>query len=399
MSNKNKSILCNVCGSKETLMVLTLPRYPLNSVFTENPSFKGIREDFDLYQCQKCNHVQALTALLPEDIYNDNYNFPHTASGVVTRKKIFLEHILDNFIELKFNRVIDIGCNSLSLLSDLKSNGIKANHFIGIDPAPLPEDDKSIEKIIFIQGFAEEVDIPFGKTDLPDLIVSDQVFEHIPNINVMLASFSKKIAVNSVFVISVPSLELLTKHYNFQMLIHEHVNYFTEDSLTNLFFFSNPGFLRVTSEFITIPHIGTLIQSFRLTGGQHKRHLLNKINPWIDFNNNFTIYKNQLKVVEEHLQRLSENEQIYGFGASYIVAILAYFMESDLSFLTAIIDDTPYKRNKYVPGVKPRIVSLEDVSSLSEVVIFITAPQASRAIMNRLIPLNPQMIVSPQFIS
>ena len=285
------------------------------------------------------------------------------------------------------------------MLSTLKSNGINASHFIGIDPASLPYDDLNNEGIIFIQGFAEEVDIPYDQTDLPDLVVSDQVFEHIPNVNITLERFSKKIAFNSVFVIGVPSMELLIKHHNFQMLIHEHVNYFTEDSLTNLFSLSHPGFLRLTSKLITLPHSGILVQSFRLTDGHHKPKELNTINPWIDFNKNFSIYKNQLKVVGEHLQRLSVDEKIYGFGASYLIANLAYFMESDLSFLTAIIDDTPYKRNKYVPGIKPRIVNLEDANGLREAVIFITAPQTFRPIMKRLIPLNPQLIVSPQFIS
>ena len=77
---------------------------------------------------------------------------------------------------------------------------------------------------------------------------------------------------------------------------------------------------------------------------------------------------------------------------------LAYFMESDLSFLNDIIDDTPYKWNKFIPGIKPRIINIDDAMEPEKAIFFISAPQTFRPIMKRLASLNPQMIVNPRFI-
>jgi hypothetical protein len=86
---------------------------------------------------------------------------------------------------------------------------------------------------------------------------------------------------------------------------------------------------------------------------------------------------------------------IYGFGASDITANLAYFFESDFSELRNIIDDTPYKQNRFIPRLRPVIVNSTQISDWSTSTILITAPQANRPILGRLLKLKPKKIISP----
>jgi hypothetical protein len=94
----------------------------------------------------------------------------------------------------------------------------------------------------------------------------------------------------------------------------------------------------------------------------------------------------------------SEDGGIYGFGASDITGNLAYFFETDFSELRHIIDDTPYKQERFIPRLKPSIVGSAHMNDWSSSTILITAPQASRPILGRLLGLKPKKIISPNVI-
>ncbi len=215
--------------------------YPLNSLDLTEADFKYSDKfkprDFSLYICKLCGHFQATSGVKLSELYNDEYNYNTQNSGVQGRISFFLSQ-LKEVIDIKFNRVIDIGCYDLSLLKKSGKN-IKANYYIGIDPSiPSPLLDNN-DGIICYKDYVDNVDIPFFDEKLPDLIISDQTFEHIPSINSTLGYISSIVAKNSIFAICVPSMEVLIQKLNFHNLIHEHVNYFSIFTLSKLFELNN----------------------------------------------------------------------------------------------------------------------------------------------------------------
>jgi hypothetical protein len=250
--------------------------------------------------------------------------------------------------------------------------------------------------ILFINGYFQDVTIPHLNPDLPDLIVSDQVFEHIPGTRAVLASLAQAFAPDSMLLICVPSTELLTENFSFHNLIHEHLNYFSAATLAKLF--TDAGFALRHSELNNELTVGLLLQVF---GNPRGRADLAK-GPGIPqpenlpdrFVAHYEVFRNVLCEVGK-LIRAPRGGPAYGFGASDITGNLAYFMRSDFAELANLVDDTPYKKNRYIPYLKPQIIGSECVADWTRATVLITAPQANRPIIRRLLTLNPKKIINP----
>jgi hypothetical protein len=376
--------------------MLSLPRYPLNSLYL--PSYdedEKYLSDLFLLNCGRCFHVQATSMISVDDLYNAGYSYSVDNSGAQGRQDFFVSRVLKHAEGRKFNRVIELGCFDLSLLRKLKAHGLSADHWIGVDPVPLRKPDDG-DDILFINGYFQDVDIPYLNKGLPDLVISDQVFEHIPSTNLVFDSFSKAAAPDSSFIVCVPSLELMIDNFSFHNIIHEHLNYFSAEALTNLF--KACGCELLHSELNNELTVGLLLQIYKNShrpGGNAASNVgaefLSK------FECNYEIFEETLKSAG-HFIRRNAKERIYGFGASDITANLAYFLKSDFSELRNIIDDTPYKQNRFIPHLKPLITGSNTISDWPTSTILITAPQASRPIISRLLALKPKKIISPMIV-
>jgi hypothetical protein len=385
---------CKICDNNSLELVLALPNFPLNTIylneFTMGNKFK---KNLDLYCCPNCGHFQSISEVKIEELYNDDYQYHPTSPNVQNRVEFINEQLL-KFKNIKFNRIIDVGCNDTSLLKKLKTT-LSANHFIGIDPSISSEImNENPNDFILFKDYIENIEIPYFDSNLPDLVVSDQTFEHIPNISLSLNHLNNQVSVGSYFAINVPSFEALIEKLNFNFIIHEHLHYFTINTLTYLF---EKHKLTLENYFIEYK-----VTSNYLFGIFSKKPIFEKSNlkPNIYtkhyFNTYFKLFKNMLKETNNILSQISKTEKIYGFGASDITAPLAYFMETDFNYLTNILDDTSYKQNKYYPNLFPQIINSK--GDFNDSICLITSPQASRYLINRLKELNFKKIINPNGI-
>lgn len=386
---------CNVCASLNLNQVIALPNYPLNSIYLTKSELINTEKykprDFSLYICEKCGLFQALSSVELDEFYNDDYNYQTQNSGVQGRVSFFLSQ-LNTLESIKFNRVIDIGCYDLSLLKAVKEK-IQANHFIGVDPSMPNYCLENQDGILCFKDYVDNVELPYFSSELPDLIISDQTFEHIPTINSTLGNVVQKVSEDSVFAICVPSLEVLIEKLNFHNLIHEHLNYFSIHTLNRLFTLNDLTLKRYTLNYVST--CGFLFGIFIKNRNRSNEVFLDENT--IDKNlflKYYDLFKSSIERTNEIIKDL-ETERIYGFGASDITANLAYFMNSDFSFLNNILDDTDYKQNRFIPFLKPEIKSPVEITDLNNSNCLITSPQAARYIYNRLNNFGFKKIINP----
>jgi Methyltransferase domain/Putative zinc binding domain/C-methyltransferase C-terminal domain len=389
----NVSGRCSVCGACDLHPLLSLPEYPLNSLYL--PAYddgEKYRADLHLHDCPRCGHIQAISELPIEHFYNEAYSYTVNNAGAQGRQDFFVGRVLRHAAGKRFNRVIELGCFDLCLLKKLRAAGVVADHWIGIDPVPLHDAGNS-DGIVFINGYCQDVDIPFLNEDLPDLIISDQVFEHIPSTRDVLQTFSTRAAPGSSFIVCVPSVELLIDNFSFHNVIHEHLNYFSAATLAKLFEACDYRLLH--SELNNELTVGLLLQIYTTGRGAGRgAGIVDCSDLSAQFQRNYTMFKRTLASVRDFIGRGAAGG-IYGFGASDITANLAYFIESDFAELRNIIDDTPYKQNRFIPRLKPLIVNSARIDDWSASTILITAPQANRPILGKLLQLRPKKIIIP----
>ena len=395
---KNDKIInkCAICKSDSLELVVSLPNYPMNTVYLkskDNESKFGTK-NMRLFCCPICKHFQAISDLTPKDLYNDDYQYFTKNPGVQGRIKFFLKQ-LEPLRHIRFNRIIDIGCFDLSLLKEVKKEFF-ANTFIGIDPSIPKNLVDNTDGIMCYKNYTDNIKLPDSKSDLPDLIISDQTFEHIPEIDKSLKSFTSQLNENLYFAVCVPSLEVLIEKLNFHNLIHEHVNYFSIHTLTRLFENSSLFLNSYTIEYKT--SCGFLFAIYSSKSNLPKNHsiqlLVDNIYTREYFLRYYECFKNMLSICKKILSEEKE-AAIYGFGASDITANLAYFMDSDFSMLDVILDETEYKKNTYYPFLKPMIANPKDYIVKKGAVCLITAPQAARYIYNKLIDFEFKKIINP----
>lgn len=385
---------CRICDNISLDLTLSLPRYPLNTIYLDKfTNTEEFLKNMDLYCCFNCGHFQSHSEMPIEDLYHENYRYYPMSPNIKDRIN-FINNKLLKLQNIKFNRIIDVGCNDTSLLKKIKTT-LTANYFIGIDPSiPLDIISNNPDNFILFKDYVENTDIPHYNSNLPDLIISDQTFEHIPNINIALDHLNNQVSIGSYFAINVPSFEALIEKLNFNFLIHEHLHYFTINTLTYLF--EKHGLTleeyfieyKVTSNYL----FGLFIKKQKFEKSDPKENLYTKEY----FDTYFNLFKNMLKETNILLSHISKSEMVFGFGASDITSQLAYFMGTTFDYLSNILDDTFYKQDKYYPNLYPKIISPN--GDYSDKTCVITSPQASRYLITRVKELKFKKIINPNGI-
>ena len=98
-----------------------------------------------------------------------------------------------------------------------------------------------------------------------------------------------------------------------------------------------------------------------------------------------------------HARDQSTTGKKYAYGASQLLPLLAYHLQTDMSEFAAILDRSDTRIGKYFPGLPVPIIHPHNATDIAKSAVLITAVDSSRDILPNLIALNPQTIVRGVF--
>jgi SAM-dependent methyltransferase len=122
-------------------------------------------------------------------------------------------------------RVLEIGCGAGALLGRLRDAGAQA---IGVEPGAQAAERARAAGLDVITTSFERDAFPHGAFDL---IVHHAVLEHVPEPVSFIRDQLSLLAEDGVIVCSVPDCSLPMRAGDLSMLVHEHLSYFTPESL------------------------------------------------------------------------------------------------------------------------------------------------------------------------
>lgn len=192
------------------------------------------RGDMRLAFCPGCGYV-VNTAFDPAGTdYDTTYENALHFSGVFQEYSRAEARGLVERFDLKGRSVVEIGCGDgrfLSLLCELgagRGRGYDPSYHPSKNAEPLHPDAEIVTR------YFEEAD---AARERPDLVVSRQVLEHIPQPADLLRSLRRGLedAPDAVLAIEVPNAEFVLGQVSVWDLIYEHVSLFTAASLSRLF--------------------------------------------------------------------------------------------------------------------------------------------------------------------
>lgn len=368
------NIECPICGTNSVIFQETLQGYPVGNIYLTNfDEGRDYLKDFTLTQCF-CGHLMGQSKIPSEIFYKENYPYLGTSKIVKERHKFGVSFVSRLSDQGEINNIIDIGCSSMNLLRNFKQRTKIQGSFVGIDPVPLNE---IAEDIQFINDFFENSSFTLTNIyNTPNLILLDNVLEHIVDLREFLSKLIEWINVGDLVYICVPSLETMISKFRFEEISHEHVHYFSLTALHSLF--SNFGFHLLLQSNEEVFSRGYNFLLFRFDGLLRASAVNTREDRTMHIDQMFEQFKRELRRVE-----LPAKSQYWGVCASELTPAIAYFMGNSLDFLNAIFDTTDSKAEKYMPGVTAKILPwsrLVDVARSDS--FYVTVP----SLFNSVIP-------------
>lgn len=387
-----EKLLCSICRGDRLEEVVDLPNLPLTGIYvTEpDPNYRGIDQGFNV--CADCGHGQLRNAVDPDSVYDHTYTHRGGVSPIATGGNDFFADFLDNLTPgHTFDRILDVGCSDLYLSRKIAHKGRES---YGIDPVWKMDTPPSGEKINVIGALVEDVDFDKELSGRPDLVVSAHTFEHIDEPRAQLERLVEFAEDDALFIVEVPGFDTMLRIYRFDQVFHQHINHFSVASMRRLI--EELGCRYVTHTYNYNFWGGTMLTAFRKGVGSSgdsgdpapERPTANLAKERLK------IFRDQLENLTTYLERAKPGT-IYGYGAAQMLPVLAYHMNSDLSFMDSVLDDMPGRSNLTWPDLNVRIKQPTPDLDLTEATVVITALDSVRPIMRRCLGLSPRQIAVP----
>lgn len=334
--------------------------------FESQPKFK-----MRLVFCEDCYLLQIQDRVPPELLFKDYFYF---SSAITTLKNHFREYakeVTARFLTPSTATVVEIGCNDGVLVNPLAEQGIK--NVIGVDPATNVVKTVGNPKVNIVNDFFNEktADDILSRFGPADLIVANNVYAHVDDMHGLTRGIEKLLGPDGVFVFEVHYIRNLLEEFQYDMIYHEHLFYYSLLALDNFF---KTFQLEVFDVKPIQIHAGSMRYYVRRTGHLKKEKIsdavldlrkneltskYDKVETYLDYAN--ACNETRIALMDLLNKLKSNKKKIFGYGASGRANTIIQYCGITNTTLDCIIDDAPAKHGFYTPGSHILIQSRERI--------------------------------------
>ena len=257
--------------------------------------------------------------------------------------------------------VVDIGSNDGTLLKAFKRRGASV---LGIEPARNVGNlavAAGIPTLTEYFGNATVKQIGIGKAKI---ITANNVVSHVGDLNDFIDSVNVLLGPEGIFVFEVPWVVDVLRHYNFDIVYHEHLSYFGFRPLSNVL--EKHGLELVDVEYFPDIHGGSL-RGIAAHPAGYSKHAEAVGRIFREEEAGATLHS--LEEFSHHVQQIRldlvgllrglkrDGKKIVGYGAPAKATILLNYCSIDSSMLDFVTDTTPFKQGRFIPGVRIPILA------------------------------------------
>jgi len=223
---------CRVCGASIDPILSLGDQYVSTFLSPEQPN--GPKAPLKLVLCRQCRLLQ-LQHTVPGDMMYQNYWYRSGTNQTMRDALADISGAAARLVSLKEgDSVLDIGCNDGTLLGSYTVPGI---YKIGFDPAQnLAEFSRKIADKVLIGFF--DADRYFAEPELtkhsPKVVTSIAMFYDLEDPNKFVSDIKKIMHPEGVWIVQMSYLPLMLKQNDFGNICHEHLEYYSLQSLEYL---------------------------------------------------------------------------------------------------------------------------------------------------------------------
>ena len=282
---------------------------------------------------------------------------------------------------LKINKNMIIGAFSNKDKSLIKFLSLKTKKTFIINPLI---DFKRFPKLASYESlelfFNKNIERIKNKYEKSDLFIIRHTLEHTTNLKILLNSVAKLIKKNGHILIEIPDCEKQLKNGDHSVFWEEHNFYFTENSIKN--FLQNNGYTIVKFFRFRYPMEDSLTLLIKKT---------NKIKKF-----SYSQFSSQGKLLQNIGMKIRRNSEIFlkylkyskkriiFYGAGHTTLSFIFLLKIQ-SYVDFIIDDNPYKTNKYISFASIKILPSNSLNSYRDSYLYIlgTNPSSHKKILQK----------------
>lgn len=384
---------CSGCGAADLEPFLDLGMSPIADAYTARPEDDTPTYPLEVAVCPKCRLVQLLEVLDAELLFGTGYSFYTSASAPLSAYHArYAGDIRARYHHIASQGVVEVGCNDGDLLRHFAADFPT----VGVDPALGPATaarNRGLDVQIRPFGLQVALDIR-DRRGRQGLIVANHVLAHVADVADVLAGIAALLDLErGVAMVEVQYLPDLLVNNGFDLVYHEHRNFFSLSSL----------------EQAAIRH-GLHIIDAELTdrqGGSLRVALAHKprINSTVDtiragerWLNDHAAYAGMQGRVERIRTRLrdliaQQPGTVAGYGAPAKATTLLNFCGLTVNRIDWVVDTTAAKQGRYIPGTRIPILA-PDAAPLPDAYLLL-AHNYTRTIMRRERFTGPWIIPVP----
>jgi len=330
---------------------------------------KVTKEPFTLNICAKCSHIfqtnieKTLLNLIYKEFYNHyNLDTSEEFQAVYRDRTIgFLQNVITGG---KDQKALDIGCGEGTYFNLFRDMGFKC---YGIEPSPKSEiaKQKNPDAMISNEFFNTVKTNIFGTRF--DVIMMNWALEHIENIEDFFQTLKMYIKKGTKLFIQVPDLDYYIAHNMPLFYVHEHINYFSAQTLSLLL--KRKGFKILD---VVQGDSPALLVAGVYTGIEQEPNVDNK--DLLNIKKEFIAANVELKAKVKKI--ISANEKIIFYGMGLLSFWISDFCLSDEEKeRIVLLDDNSYYKGKMVPSFNRELSFFPEGQDLEGYTIFIaTSP-------------------------
>ena len=373
MSNVNE-VKCRHCSSDVAYVLIDLGVAPPSNAFLTKLALKRPEKFFPLrvFVCESCWLVQAEAYSRASELFNEEYAyFSSFSSEWLSHAKRYIEQMVERFGLTKTSMVGEVAANDGYLLRFVCELGIKC---YGIEPTASTANAARQKGIEIVQDFlnvslANELHRQ-GRT--VDLLVANNVLAHVPDIDEFSQACRTLLNPNGVFTCEFPHLLNLISQRQFDTIYHEHFSYLSFGTVVSIF--AKNG-LNVFDVEKLGTHGGSLrVYSQRSDTGKHAvdarvEQLIAEESSAgmtsIDFYGGFQEHAERIKndFLKFLVKKKEEGQLVVGYGAAAKGSTLLNFAGVKSDLIKYVVDRSPHKQGKFLPGTRIPIVNEDRLKS------------------------------------
>jgi methylation protein EvaC len=361
---------CAFCGGRALQPIIDFGDVALAGAFVKPPQFATEpRYRLRVVFCTDCLALQLPDVVDPAQLFANYFYF---SSAIRSLREHFLDYaseVVARFLRPEHATVVEIGCNDGILLKPLADHGVRTA--IGVDPATNIVQTIGDPRITIVNDFfgsavARRIRDKHGAADL---IVANNVYAHIPEINDVTRGVGELLAPNGVFVFEVHHLGSVLRGLQYDMIYHEHLYYYSLLALEN--HLRRHGLKVFDVKRIPI-HAGSIRYYVCRADSRWAKTVTNRVDllrqdelaQGLDRVETFQHFAAEIAqrkdILMRYLERLRKaGKCVAGYGASGRANTIIQYCGIGRDHLDYMIDDAPAKWGYYTPGSHLEIRSSE----------------------------------------